>query len=170
LTLFPTHLTPSDRRYNALYPPVVRLTRRVTHTVQSQVVELVDFIKNAVWWPTCEYANDDDGYSPQGIRRMYGEILLKKDLKPSMALSTFSLEVFIARVHLGHELSDMGLFTVLRSTFPTVDPLYPVNRKFRPLQSVHAVILPSRNHNAACTWTQGEVVRATGFRTRRRAR
>ena len=73
-------------------------------------MEITDVVKRAVWWPANDIAEaDSDEWSPvappAGTRKMHGEIVLK-DLKPTMALAHFSVEVSERAVSPRLRLSD----------------------------------------------------------------
>jgi hypothetical protein len=95
LVLTPTH-RPASTAPPQLHPPIVRLVRRLKFMLQGQPMELTDVMKRAVWWPANDAEDNDWEWSapaPALTRRMYGEVVLKKDLKPTMAVAHFSVEV-----------------------------------------------------------------------------
>jgi hypothetical protein len=124
VTLYPTQPSPSPRTHTPVEPPHVRLLRRVRHKVQNVKADVTDTLQTAVWWPAYEYEGGGDGYQPDGVRKMYGEVALKKDLKPSTAMGHFTLEVGV--------LFSRFAFCSLTATvqysiavFPTIAPMAP---------------------------------------------
>ena len=89
IVLIPTAAGPTSATTHTLSPPTLRLLRRIRYSNQTQVTDTTDAIESAVWWP----AFDNEGSGHGGERRMYGEIALKKDLKPNTQMAHFSIEV-----------------------------------------------------------------------------
>ena len=85
-------LTNPEEFQTRLEAPTVRLLRRIKFSSATQSDDVLDGFEYAVWWNAEDSGGRDCGFQVE--KKMYGEIMLKKDLAPSMSVANFSLEVF----------------------------------------------------------------------------